>query len=46
MGLPESGDIEGFVASSAGESSPSISVLGGSLGKIGEAMSADTVIVK
>ena len=46
MGPSESGDSEGFVASSAGESSPSISILGGVLGKIGEVMLADTVIVK
>ena len=45
MGPPESGDIEGFVASSTGVSSASISIFWG-LGKIGETTFANTVTVK
>jgi len=46
MGAAESGTIEGLVDSSAGESSPLVGISGGLLGKIGEAMFDDTVIVK
>ncbi len=46
MGLPESGTIEGLVASSAGVSSPLVGISGGLLGMIGEGTFADTVIVK
>ncbi len=46
MGPPESGVIEALVASSAGESYPSVGIFWGLLGKIGEAVFADTVIVK
>ncbi len=45
MGPPESGTIEGLVDSSAEESSPLVGISGGLLGKIGEAMFDDTVIV-
>ena len=48
MGPLESGAIEGLVVSSAGvsESSPLVDISGGLLGKIGEGILADTVIVK
>ncbi len=46
MGPQESGTIEGLVDSSAGESSPLIGLSEGLLGKIGETMVDDTVIVK
>ena len=45
VGPPESGTIEGLVDSSAGESSPLVGNFWGLLGKIGEAMFDDTVIV-
>ncbi len=46
MGPPESGTIEGSVVSSTGVSSPLVGISGGLLGKIGEDMFTDTVIVK
>ncbi len=46
MGTPESGTIEGLVDFSAGEPSPLVGISGGLLGKLGEAMFDDTVIVK
>jgi len=46
MGPPESGTIEGLVVCSAGLSSPLVGISGELLGKIGEGMLADTVIVK
>jgi|SRR6266702_6540085 len=46
MGPPESGAIEGLVASSAGVSSPLVGISWGLLGTIGGGMFVDTVIVK
>ena len=46
MGPPESGAKEALVDPSAGEPSPLVGISGGLLGKIGEAMFDDTVIVK
>ncbi len=46
MSPPESGAIEGLVASSAGLSSRLVGISGGLLGMIGGGMFAATVIVK
>ncbi len=46
MDPPESGTIEGLVASSAGVPSPLVGISGGLSGMIGGGMIVDTVIVK
>ncbi len=46
MGPPESGAIEGLIASSAGVSSPPLVGISGGLGMIGGGTFADTVIAK